>query len=1147
VLVCGSCGEENPERFRFCGACGAPLGAPARPATEERKVVSVLFVDLVGFTARSDQADPEDVSARLRPYHATLKREIEKFGGTVEKFIGDAVMAVFGAPVAHEDDAERGVRAALRIIEAIEELNQAHPGLELSVRAAVNTGEALASLSARPERGEGIVTGDVVNTAARLQGVAPVGGVAVGELTYRTTRSAIEYAPLQDVMVKGKQEPLRIWHALRARGRSTEIEQASTPFIGRDAELVSLQQAFRRVVQGSSVELVTVIGEPGVGKSRLMSEFFTWVSGQPELVLWRHGRCPRYGEEITFWALGEIIKAQAGILDSDEMAAAAAKLSTAVDAVVEAPEREWVKTLLAPLVGSSTGTASTGRAETFAAWLTFIESIASRAPLILVVEDLHWADDVLVEFIQYVAKRATDVPLLILCTARPEVYERHPGWAGEAPGVTTITLSPLSGEETGVLISTLLAEMKLPEATQQKLLERSGGNPLYAEEFVRMLADQGVLESGGDAAGTASDAVISVPETVQALIAARLDTLPSDRKALMYDAAVLGRVFWSSGAATMADRPEAEVRQSLHELARKEFVRPARQASIEGQAEYAFWHILVQDVAYRQIPRAARSSKHRAAAEWLEEVAGQRVGDHAEILAFHYTQALRLALTMGSADEKALLAQRAVEFLVASGDRAVHLDQEKAGSFYRRALELIAQDDPRRGRILVKLGLVDSDRGLHEDAQRDFEAAIDALRAAGDRVGAGEALALLARTVWRQGEGARARTLAAEAVSILESEPPGPERVDAYNEVGRLAMVAARFDEAIRCADDAIRGAQELGLQRPLVRALVNRGVARGHLGDHESGIDDLRSAQRLALELGLGLETIPTFGNLAFSLGDTAGPQDALSMASEGVEFAERRGFAFPAAMLKTIRAEFCFKLGRWDETVALTDEVLEWERTHRAGQVRARAIRERCRVLALRGPAELAAAPLEELLTMARKAGDPQTVIPILALAATIELAREQPAAAIRLAREILTADAPDYRLRELAGTVRVLIRCGAVGDAEAQMQGLTPTTPRHRAVLASARAEMAEARNDLAGGAALHGEAAEAWSRFGDVVEHAWALLGQGRCLTRLGDLDAATDRLRAAREAFVGFGAEPLIAETDDWLGQAVLRHAGQRQP
>ncbi len=506
------------------------------------------------------------------------------------------------------------------------------------------------------------------------------------------------------------------------------------------------------------------------------------------------------------------------------MAVATERLTAAVEAVITPEEREWVRTQLAPLVGSTATGVGAGRIEMFAAWRTFFEAVAATAPLVLVVEDIHWADDVLVEFLKHLVERASGVPLLILCTARPEVYERHPGWEGG----TTVGLAPLSGDQTAELISALLSEMTLPEATRRELLERSGGNPLYAEEFVRMLADRG---------GVTGDATISVPETVQALIAGRLDTLAAERKALMYDAAVLGRVFWSGGVSTMAARPEIEVRESLHELARKELVRASR-SSMEGQAEYAFWHAVVQDVAYRQIPRAARSTKHRHAAEWLATAAGERIGDYAEILAFHYTQALELARSTGSAAEKAELAERAVEFLVASGDRALHLDLEKAGSFYRRALELVTDDDRRRGRVLVKLGWVDSDRGLHEDAERSLEAAIEALGAAGDRVGLGEAHYLLGRTLWRHGEGPRARTLAAEGVKILEAEPPGPERVDAYNEVGRLCMMAAQFDEAIRWAGAAIDGAEALGLRRPLVRALVNRGMSRNHLGDHASGID---------------------------------------------------------------------------------------------------------------------------------------------------------------------------------------------------------------------------------------------------------------------------------------------------------------------
>src|SRR5918996_1339688 len=355
AVVCPRCGEENPEQARYCMACTEPLIAAA-PAREERKVVSVLFVDLVGFTAASEAADPEDVRARLQRYHARAKAQVERFGGTIEKFVGDAVMAVFGAPVAHEDDAERAVRAGLAILEAMEEL-------ELEARGAVNTGEAVVALEARPELGEGIVTGDVVNTAARLQSSAPPGG------------------------------------------------------------------------------------EPGIGKSRLVAELRDHVDAQPELVYWRQGRCLPYGEGIALWAFGEIVKAQAGILESDDPEMAREKLAAAVEPLVPtAPEQAWIVGELARVVGAGEG--SVDREESFAAWRAFLESVAAQRPLVVVVEDLHWADPALLEFLEHLVDWSSGVPLLVLCTARPELHELHPTWSGGKRNATTISLSPLSGGDT---------------------------------------------------------------------------------------------------------------------------------------------------------------------------------------------------------------------------------------------------------------------------------------------------------------------------------------------------------------------------------------------------------------------------------------------------------------------------------------------------------------------------------------------------------------------------------------------------------------------------------------------------------------------------------------------------------------------------
>jgi class 3 adenylate cyclase len=469
---------------------------------EERRVVTVLFCDLVGFTARADQADPEDVRALLRPYHARLRREVERFGGTLDKFIGDGAMAVFGAPSTHEDDPERAVRCGLAILEGVRDLNRAQPDLDLKVRIGVNTGEVVVAVDRHHSEG---VVGDVVNTASRLEGVAPVGSVLVGEPTFRATRGLFDYEPLAPVRVKGKAGPLAVWRAASTRSRlGVAVDQApATPFLGRDAELERLRRSHARTCEQASVQLVTVSGEPGVGKSRLVWELRAFVDAQPELVAWRQGHCLPYGEGISFWALGEVLKAQAGVLEFDDPATVAAKLADAVAAAVEEPaERQWLETRLAPLLGlAGGGGARTGTAEqeeSFTAWRRFLEAVAARRPLVVVLEDLHWADDALLAFVRHLAAEARGVPLLVVATARPELFDRHPGWGdGPAGRTTTVTLAPLSDGDTTRLIAALLGRAVTRDGAHATLLGRIGGNPLYAEQVCRMLDDRGLLEGDG--------------------------------------------------------------------------------------------------------------------------------------------------------------------------------------------------------------------------------------------------------------------------------------------------------------------------------------------------------------------------------------------------------------------------------------------------------------------------------------------------------------------------------------------------------------------------------------------------------------------------------------------------------------------------
>jgi class 3 adenylate cyclase len=420
----------------------------------------VLFCDLVGFTAASEVADPEDVRARIRPYHARLRREIERYGGTVEKFVGDAIMAVFGAPVAHEDDAERAVRAGLRVLEAIEELNAADPRLTLQVRVGIATGEAVVALGARPAQGEGIVTGDVVNTASRLEAAAPVNAIAVSEQTYRQSERIFDYETLPPVQVKGKAEPLARFRPLSARPRfGSDVTRTHTaPLVGRELEKQLLVGTFERSAQQRSCQLVTIVGEPGVGKSRLCGELFQYIDERPDLVRWRQGRCLPYGEGIAFWARGEIVKAECGILESDSPQEAEAKLARALSE--DDPDRPWLRARLSPLVGAGGEPAS--REESFTAWRRFLESLVAPGPTVLVFEDLHWADEALLSFLEHLADWSKGVPLLLLCSARPELYEQHPGWAGGLRNAHTITLAPLSDEETARLIAALLERAVLP-------------------------------------------------------------------------------------------------------------------------------------------------------------------------------------------------------------------------------------------------------------------------------------------------------------------------------------------------------------------------------------------------------------------------------------------------------------------------------------------------------------------------------------------------------------------------------------------------------------------------------------------------------------------------------------------------------------
>jgi class 3 adenylate cyclase/tetratricopeptide (TPR) repeat protein len=1116
VIICPSCGAENPEASRFCNSCGTRLSG-THPFGEERKHVSVLFVDLVGFTARSDDADPEDVRATLRPYHAAVKREIERFGGTVEKFIGDAVMAVFGAPVAHEDDPERAVRAALRILESIEEVNLEH-GLELAVRAAVATGEAVVSLSARPGEGEGIATGDVVNVAARLQSEAPVGGLVVGEQTYRATHGAIEYADLEPVAVKGKVEPLSLWRALGATSRfGVDAEAAPRmPFVGREHEVRLLKETYERLLSESTIQLVTVIGEPGVGKTRLLSEFRGWLDDRPELVYWRQGRCIPYGDGITFWALGEIVKAHAGILESDDPAEAQAKLHSMVGGLADEVDRDWVRTRLEPLVGLVGGREAT-RDESFTAWQSFLEALATQRPLVLLFEDLHWSDAALLDFVERLVDWSSGLPILVLCSARPELYDLRPGWGGGKRNSTTVSLSALAHEETARLVSALLESAVLPAETQEALLERAGGNPLYAEEYVRMFLER----------GSAQD--LPMPDTVQGIIAARLDSLPAERKALLHDASVIGKVFWAGALEVMAGLDTGAVREGLHSLAQRELVRPMRALSVGGQAEYAFWHALVRDVAYGQIPRASKAVKHRAAAEWIEAMAGDRVADHADLVAHHLGEAIALGRAAGDKPDPTLESQ-AAKFLELAGDRSRYLNVQRAEAMYRRALELLPPASTEHGRALLKAAEAAASAGRAEDAQRDFEDAARALVAAGDVAGAGRAYSLLGRLYFGLGGADRMERALVRSLELLESLPPGPELVDAYGRMAALRTLQGRRpEESLVWADKSIELADELGVRgRDGLNARMWRGNQRCELGDLD-GMADLETALSDALELGVA---VPAYVNLADSVWRVRGPGAALGLLRDAIAYAERRGTATHWAS-----AEACwmlYDLGEWDALVQRAEEILSFSGIYGRGQPNSMASAYLAHVLVRRGLTADATAVMEEALPQAREIEDPQVVGPALVASALIDEARgDLGSARARLEEwEVAIQDRPYFRAQNLTDAVRIACAAGDAALAERLREGVVTAANRDRLSDLTAQAEIAAARGDASIAHRAFVEAAQEWRELECVLEHGLALLGASRCLLELDGQAEAHSLREQAHAIFARLEATPLMAAARD---------------
>jgi len=697
MVVCPNCGEENPERARFCLSCGSALTVAA-PVAETRKTVTILFSDVTGSTAMGEKLDPESLRKVMSRYFDEMRAVIESHSGTVEKFIGDAVMAVFGVPVLHEDDALRAVRAAAGMREALQLLNvelERDWGVTIQIRTGVNTGEVVAGSGDQT-----MATGDAVNTAARLEQHAKPGEILLGESTYRLVRHAVVAEAADPITAKGKTDPLGAFRLIRVGDIALESgRRLDSPIVGRDNELALAEQAFERAVREQSCSLFTVFGSAGVGKSRLTQEVIRSVEARATV---SRGRCLPYGRGITFWPVIEIVHAMAGLSDGDS----AEKARAAVRKLLaDEDDADLIVERVVQVMGL--GEEEVRAEETFWAVRKLFESLARRSPLVVVFDDIHWAEPTLLDLIEHIADLSRDVSILLMCIARPELLERRPSWGGGKMNASSILLEPLRAEESSQLIANMLGGTTLPAAVETRIAGAAEGNPLFVEEMVSMLIDDGLLRRQNGQWDVSADlGSVTVPPTIQALLAARLDRLDADERALIQGASVVGKEFSIDDvAAIVPEQLAARASTVVTSLVRKELVR-SDQGRAGAHNSFRFRHILIRDAAYNALSKQQRAELHEGFAGWLEEHYVERLPEYEEIIGYHLEQAHSYKASLGPLDDAArALAQRAGEHLASAGRRAgTRGDAPGAVGLLERALAMMPEDWDGRTDALVRLG-----------------------------------------------------------------------------------------------------------------------------------------------------------------------------------------------------------------------------------------------------------------------------------------------------------------------------------------------------------------------------------------------------------------------------------------------------------
>jgi class 3 adenylate cyclase/tetratricopeptide (TPR) repeat protein len=1133
MLTCPRCGEENPERARFCLNCGEPLGAADR--RKERKFATALFADLVGSTALAEREDPEVIQSVVGRAFDRLAEEVARYEGLLEKFMGDAVLAVFGVPRAHEDDAERAVRAAMEMQAVLSELNrtfEAEGRPELAMRIGVEAGEVLVDVERASGPRDRMLTGDAVNTAARLQTAAEPGRVLVGPGVFAATKEVIEYRELPALELKGKAEPVPSWQALRIRAKQRgERPQLGMEarLVGRDEELSVLKQTFRRVQSEGRPALATVVGPAGVGKSRLVRELERYVEGLPEFVYWRRGRCLAYGN-ASYSALADAIKAQCEILEDDATDVVVKKTETTLQEL-------FGSTDLAPEIGALVGAGdpgALGREDLFDAWRRFLERLSARYPLVLVFEDIHWADEGLLDFIEHLADWGQG-PILTVALARPELFDARPTWGGGKRNAVSIAVDPLSPDESTVMLEDLLTGA-LTDDLERVIVQQSEGNPLYVEELVRKLIDDGVLRATEAARWEIAKPVteVELPRSIQALIAARLDGLPDDEKALLQDAAVVGRVFWAGVIAALSGRGVAEVRQTLGRLRVKELVLPNDPPSFSDELEFTFRHVLIRDGAYDSLPKTLRAAKHQEVARWAEARAGDRAEELAELIATHQMEALRYLDELGDASGRTQVQRDAYRWARIAGDRAAGLWLSgEAVRWYADAL-----------RIADDLGLATAERGAlardlaramfgsrpAPETEQAYRRALALFDEAGDDLGAGWAESWLVLTLFQQGRDDEALASGRSAVARLEPLGDTPELADAFRLLGQFHWRRGHSEEADQNLRRAIAVTDRV--DAPVVRAaaMQDLGIVQSQTGHSAESLATLEEAFELAKVAVDRVNLMRIHNNFASTLVSSGSDyRRAREIGLAGFELAQKAGGGW-AGWIQGTLGDISFALGEFDDADARLRSSLEYAVAGGDVPLQGQRIAALAQLELARGDVEAAEASMRRADEILEGMPEPQIDIYREEIRAGLALAAGRDDEGLKYLRagvryaEDYTVDGDPQVVLEL---VRFLVRHGGGEEAERARrllhEGAAPLTQ------ASATVADGLLSPDAAESVVLLRAAVERFDALGTRVDLARALLDLGRAERRAGgDPRSSFER---ARQILLDTGAFLYVPEAD----------------